>query len=181
MESNNLHYIRFLSLRAKKVRKQLYDCIHEAHRRSLWKQLGYTSMQVFLRKFLELDELEVRKILLQLGAVYTRQNMKDDNPEIQRRIHRLIGWRQMKSGQLQFPPYFILTNKSLMEIARRQIDSIEALAKVQGFGMTRALKYGKEIFTVLEGDRQTVMGEAFARSTLPSSGAPNLDGSGLAL
>jgi superfamily II DNA helicase RecQ len=57
-------------------------------------------------------------------------------------------WRQQVARRMRKPPYRIVTNATLNQLASRRPTSLEALLMVPGLGKRRALRYHEELITV---------------------------------
>ncbi|NQT17446.1 MAG: HRDC domain-containing protein, partial [Planctomycetes bacterium] len=58
-------------------------------------------------------------------------------------------WRNEIASQSMLPPYRVLSNATLEELARRQPDSPEALLEVKGIGPAKLEQYGSQLLALL--------------------------------
>ncbi|MFN3696056.1 MAG: RecQ family ATP-dependent DNA helicase [Pseudobdellovibrio sp.] len=72
------------------------------------------------------------------------------NYEEQKRFDILREWRKFKSIELDIPAFVILTDKTLVEIARQNPQSIKDLNSIYGLGEHKIEKYGWDIIAELE-------------------------------
>jgi len=75
----------------------------------------------------------------------------DLDPDEQRRFDALRNWRNHFARRAGKPPYLILTNRQVADVARRQPTSRAQLAEVSGVGESRIEEFGDELLGVLEG------------------------------
>lgn len=62
----------------------------------------------------------------------------------------LRAWRKGVAEKESIPPYAVLTNEQLAEVARRDCRAIAAIEDINGIGPARIRKYGADILAVLE-------------------------------
>jgi hypothetical protein len=90
------------------------------------------------------------------------------------RFETLREWRNERAREEGVPPYIVLTNKQLVEIAVRRPDSLTALGHVPGIGKAKIARHGKTLLRRLgvqfaaPADQATSTPEA----TLPSMTEP---------
>jgi ATP-dependent DNA helicase RecQ len=85
-------------------------------------------------------------------AVYPRKDWRADlDPAGQKAYDTLRGWRGRASKRDGLPPYLILTNRELAEVARLRPTSLAALREVEGVGEAKAGRWGEEMLAVLAG------------------------------
>jgi len=70
--------------------------------------------------------------------------------EEQTRFDILREWRKFKSQELDIPAFVIMTDKTLIEIARINPQSIDELKKIYGLGEHKIEKFGWDILAELE-------------------------------
>lgn len=70
-------------------------------------------------------------------------------PETTPLFNSLREWRAERSKAEGVPPYFICTNKQLVDIVINKPNSLVQLGKIEGVGPGKLEKYGKEILAVL--------------------------------
>lgn len=71
-----------------------------------------------------------------------------------RGVHRdlaytLFQWRDATAQRLDLPPFRILGNSSLVELATTRPKTLEELARIRGLGPRFARRWGREVLTVL--------------------------------
>ena len=59
-------------------------------------------------------------------------------------------WRRQQAGQDGVPPYLILSDKVLMEIAAVQPANLDELHRVSGIGEAKLERYGQAVLRVLQ-------------------------------
>ncbi len=71
------------------------------------------------------------------------------SPEDDAKLIRLQDWRRDRAERDGVAAFVVAHNSALTEIARRHPDTLEDLARIKGYGQSRATKYGDEILSVL--------------------------------
>jgi superfamily II DNA helicase RecQ len=94
-------------------------------------------------------------------ADYPRKDWRGElDPAAQRAYDALRDWRSRASKRDGLPPYLVLTNRELADIASRRPASLAALQEAPGVGESKAARWGEEILAVLaalgEGGREPV-------------------------
>jgi superfamily II DNA helicase RecQ len=120
-------------------------------KRQLWKTLGFKSMKDFCTKELGYEVFETREILIGAGVIITSAQLSDSDPAIQKRIETLKAWRKQKASALKLSAFLILSNRTLMAIAKENPESTEALGQISGVGPKKIENYGGEILDCLLG------------------------------
>ena len=62
---------------------------------------------------------------------------------------RLRAWRNGRAETDGVPPYVILSNRQLTEVARRRPDTLAALQAIKGIGSAKAQRYGEAMLAVV--------------------------------
>ena len=62
---------------------------------------------------------------------------------------RLRAWRSERSKQEGLPPYVVLTNKQMAQVAIRRPASRSGLRDIEGIGSGKVEKYGAEILQII--------------------------------
>lgn len=62
---------------------------------------------------------------------------------------RLRAWRTSRSTAEAVPPYVILTNRQLADLARARPTTLVGLREIPGLGEAKGAKYGEEILKVV--------------------------------
>ncbi|MBD5295465.1 MAG: AAA family ATPase [Bacteroides sp.] len=70
-----------------------------------------------------------------------------ENPSLYK---SLAGWRKEKAAEMDVPAYRILSNRSLIEIARELPENTYDLLGIKGLGSTKVRAFGREIIEVIE-------------------------------
>jgi len=130
-----------------KLRRQAVACVKEVHRREIWKKDGYKSIQQFCRETLQYEEWDLRSMLIAAGVVITSAQLKDANPVVQKRINFLIKWRQMKAERLNIPLYMVITNATLLAVAKSNPRTLEMMAEIPGIGKRKLELFGREMLS----------------------------------
>ncbi len=64
-------------------------------------------------------------------------------------VARLASWRRERARAERAPPYRVLPNATLVDIARVRPESLSELRRVRGVGPVRLERYGLEIMRLL--------------------------------
>ncbi len=64
-------------------------------------------------------------------------------------LSALKRWRYAQAQRQKIPPYWVLPDQILTDIATASPQNLDALARISGMGETRLAKYGQEILTAL--------------------------------
>jgi superfamily I DNA/RNA helicase len=73
----------------------------------------------------------------------------EDTPETEARFERLREWRTRTAQDQGMPPYIVLHDTHLREIARRQPRNVRELAGCPGIGPTKLEKYADDILAIV--------------------------------
>lgn len=65
---------------------------------------------------------------------------------------RLRAWRNGRAQAEGVPPFVLLTNRQLAELARRRPTTLAGLREVNGLGEAKAGRFGRELLAVLSPD-----------------------------
>ena len=68
----------------------------------------------------------------------------------QARLHALKAWRAEVAREHNLPAYIVFNDATLVQMAREQPDSLQALAGISGVGAKKLEAYGRELLRVLE-------------------------------
>ncbi|MBW3659888.1 MAG: HRDC domain-containing protein, partial [Actinobacteria bacterium] len=74
----------------------------------------------------------------------------EDTPEVDERFERLRDWRTRTAQDQGMPPYIVLHDAHLREIARRQPRNVRELAGCPGIGPTKLEKYADDILAIVD-------------------------------
>lgn len=77
-------------------------------------------------------------------------NVRSELTEPERELFdRLRVWRNGRAQAEGVPPYVLLTNRQLAELARRRPGTLTALREVDGIGEAKSSRFGKDVLAVL--------------------------------
>lgn len=133
----------------RQVRTTIAGYLREIDERKLWRNEGCRSIREFCIRVLNYDEFETRDILIEAGLILTTAQLRDPDPDVQKRIDDLLAWRKDISIRSMAPAYRFLTNRSLLEIAKKNPTTLEQLAEIQGVGARKLNAHGAAILEVL--------------------------------
>ena len=90
-----------------------------------------------------------------LQAIRLLENARRDARKLSAGLHpelekALILWRREKAGELRVPPYYILHQRTLLNIADLAPANREELLAVPGFGPGFYARYGEEILALIQ-------------------------------
>jgi ATP-dependent DNA helicase RecQ len=95
------------------------------------------------------------------GAEAERKDWRAElDPEGKRMYDELRLWRGRKAKREGIPPYLILNNRELAELAARRPSSIAQLREIHGIGEAKAGRWGEEILAALAGLAAGAAGQA---------------------
>lgn len=66
------------------------------------------------------------------------------------RFEALRAWRRERAAEQRVPPYVIFHDRTLLDIALAQPDSLEALARLGGVGQGKLARYGEAVLAALK-------------------------------
>jgi hypothetical protein len=134
----------------KAVKKQLNDAVS---RLEVDARIKYESLSVCLSGF---RLSEVLKARAEASIEKEKPKEKRQAPpvtagEIAHPVlfEKLRSWRGIKAAKLKLPPFGILTQKALYELANRLPESEEALQDISGIGKIKIRQFGKEIIDII--------------------------------
>jgi len=86
-------------------------------------------------------------------------------------FERLRGWRKAKAAERGLPPFIVLGDASLRDLARRRPTTEEGLRQVHGIGEKKAADYGQELLEQLSAycDEQGVAANVKASAETPTA------------
>ncbi len=80
----------------------------------------------------------------------TDPNVRSELSEPERELFdRLRAWRNGRAQTEGVPPYVLLTNRQLAELARRRPTTLTGLREVDGIGEAKSSRFGKDVLAVL--------------------------------
>ncbi len=68
----------------------------------------------------------------------------------EKRFDHLRAWRRLEAQRLGVPPYTLLHDKSLRELARRQPRSTDELLAIHGIGQSKIERFGRSLLRLME-------------------------------
>lgn len=74
----------------------------------------------------------------------------DDSNNVELLIKKMKDYRLKKSREDKVKPYYIFTDKQMLEIIEKKPNSIEELMSISGFGEVKCSKYGEQIIEILK-------------------------------
>lgn len=75
--------------------------------------------------------------------------IKDISDDVDQLIQKMKDYRLRQSREEKVKPYFIFTDKQMLDIIEKRPSSIEELMNISGFGEVKCSKYGKQIIELL--------------------------------
>lgn len=79
-------------------------------------------------------------------AATLRAELSEDEREL---FDRLRAWRNGRAQAEGVPPYVLLHNRQLAQLARRRPSTLAALREIDGIGEAKAGRFGAEVLAVL--------------------------------
>ena len=95
-----------------------------------------------------------------------------DNADCAESIEALKRWRREKAGSLSVPPYVVLHDSALEEIARRRPQSPDQLRAIKGIGDGKLAQFGAEIIGVVQNSKGEFEPEPATAAQLPIPDPP---------
>lgn len=74
----------------------------------------------------------------------------DDSNNVELLIKKMKDYRLKKSREDKVKPYYVFTDKQMLEIIEKKPNSIEELMSISGFGEVKCSKYGEQIIEILK-------------------------------
>ena len=111
--------------------------------------LGARAMKLFCEDELEYTELETRNVLSELGLIITTDALTSTDPVVRMKIEKLKTWRRERSRSDQIAAYRVISNRTLLSVASKRIETADELKKVAGFGPKKIENFGREILELL--------------------------------
>ncbi|HEY4003226.1 MAG TPA: HRDC domain-containing protein [Candidatus Xenobia bacterium] len=66
-----------------------------------------------------------------------------------RLLEALREWRHEESRELNIPPYWLLSNRSMLQIATQRPGTLESLRAIHGVGEAKVNRYGEKILSII--------------------------------
>lgn len=130
----------------KEVRKQIRDALKQLREETEVKLSGVLSCRDGFypgRYFRAISGAAIKERASRQKAATAMYSETDvSHPEL---FQALLQWRKEKAARDKLAPYQIIHQKTLVQIAVRLPDTIEALRKIKGVGQRLAAKYGQEL------------------------------------
>lgn len=117
---------------------------------SVWRSAGCRNLRDYCESTLSYSPLATRELLVRVGHILTRDSMRSDDDSTNVRIKQLIAWRTRAASHLRVPAYRILSNRTLLAVAKANPDTLELLEKIDGIGHVKIRSFGIEILKTLE-------------------------------
>lgn len=74
----------------------------------------------------------------------------DDSNKVELLMQKMKDYRLNKSREDKVKPYYIFTDKQMLEIIEKRPSNIEELMSISGFGEVKCSKYGEQIIGILK-------------------------------
>lgn len=142
---------RIMELRMLEIdtREKLVEELRRVDSTMFYKSMGRSSLREFSLLDLGYDEFETRALLVKLGHVLPSTSLRSDDPATQSRIDRLKKWRRAAASRAGIAAFRVITNRSLLEVAKANPRVPDELLKTPGIGQKKLMNYGDEILQVL--------------------------------
>lgn len=85
-------------------------------------------------------------------AVLRKKAELQDDDATQELFDRLKAWRKKLAEEENVPPYFIFTDKTLVELANQKPSNARGLLSISGIGELKAKKFGGNILKIINND-----------------------------
>lgn len=85
------------------------------------------------------------------AVLHKKAELKDDDAT-QELFDRLKTWRKKLAEEENVPPYFIFSDKTLVELANQKPSNARGLLSISGIGELKAKKFGGDILKVISND-----------------------------
>ncbi len=84
------------------------------------------------------------------AVLHKKAELKDDDAT-QELFDRLKTWRKKLAEEENVPPYFIFSDKTLVELANQKPSNARGLLSISGIGELKAKKFGNDILRIIDG------------------------------
>ena len=71
--------------------------------------------------------------------------------DVRARFETLRAWRRERAAEQHVPPYVIFQDKTLLDIARAEPGTLDALGRISGVGQSKLDRYGAAVLAALAG------------------------------
>lgn len=85
------------------------------------------------------------------AVLHKKAELKDD-AQTQELFDRLKTWRKKLAEEENVPPYFIFSDKTLVELANQKPSNARGLLSISGIGELKAKKFGGDILKIINND-----------------------------
>jgi ATP-dependent DNA helicase RecQ len=85
------------------------------------------------------------------AVLHKKAELKDD-AQTQELFVRLKAWRKKLAEEENVPPYFIFSDKTLVELANQKPSNARGLLSISGIGELKAKKFGGDIIRIINGE-----------------------------
>ncbi len=85
------------------------------------------------------------------AVLHKKAELKDD-AQTQELFVRLKAWRKKLAEEENVPPYFIFSDKTLVELANQKPSNARGLLSISGIGELKAKKFGGDILKIINND-----------------------------
>ncbi len=85
------------------------------------------------------------------AVLHKKAELKDD-AQTQELFDRLKAWRKKLAEEENVPPYFIFSDKTLVELANQKPSNAHGLLSISGIGELKAKKFGGDILKIINND-----------------------------
>ncbi len=85
------------------------------------------------------------------AVLHKKAELKDDDAT-QELFDRLKAWRKKLAEEENVPPYFIFSDKTLVELANQKPSNARGLLSISGIGELKAKKFGDDILKIINND-----------------------------
>ncbi len=85
------------------------------------------------------------------AVLHKKAELKDDDAT-QELFDRLKTWRKKLAEEENVPPYFIFSDKTLVELANQKPSNARGLLSISGIGELKAKKFGGDILKIINND-----------------------------
>ncbi|MEM1003476.1 MAG: HRDC domain-containing protein [Bacteroidota bacterium] len=106
---------------------------------------GKTNFWSLIIHYEEIEE-DFTETIVKEEIVLDEEKLTDEEKDI---VACFKQWRLDKAKENLIPSYMILSNKTIVSIAKNKPDTIEDLDRIYGIGEAKKLQYGEDIIALL--------------------------------
>jgi ribonuclease D len=132
------------------AREELIDNLKEVFAKKLWRDLGHLSFARFCEEELGFERNEIRETLIRLDAIVTTDMLVSKDKPTQVRIDKLKTWRRTRASQRGIAAYRVISNSTLLDIAKARPQTVADLEQVKGIGPSKLKEFGAEILSLVD-------------------------------